>query len=120
MRERASEDLIKIQNQAAALRSSNEQQGLRSTGGGGQRTPTSPAASLLQQEKTRVGPRTATEPRGEDFLGRANCAPSFLQSNGWGTEEPGRLQSMESQESNMTKQLNNNKNPIHKGSTLII
>lgn len=84
MRERASEDLIKIQNQAAALRSSNEQQGLRSTGGGGQRTPTSPAASLLQQEKTRVGPRTATEPRGEDFLGRANCAPSFLQSNGWG------------------------------------
>ena len=69
---------------AAALRPSNEQQSLRSTGGGGQRSPTSPATSLLQQEKTRVGPRTATEPRGEDFLGRANCAPSFLQSNGWG------------------------------------
>ena len=69
---------------AAALRSSDEQQGLRSTGGAGQRSPTSPAASLLQQEKTWVGPRTATEPRGEDFLGRANCAPSFLQSSGWG------------------------------------
>ena len=69
---------------AAALRSSNERQSLRSTGGGGQRSPTSLAASLLQQEKTWVGPRTAAEPRGEDFLGRANCAPSFLQSNGWG------------------------------------
>ena len=68
----------------AALRSSNERQSLRSTGGGGQRSPTSQAASLLQQEKTWVGPRTAAEPRGEDFLGRANCAPSFLQSNCWG------------------------------------
>ena len=69
---------------AAALRSLNEQQSLRSTGDGGQRSPTSLAASLLQQEKTWVGPRTAAGPRGEDFLGRANCAPSFLQCNGWG------------------------------------